>query len=132
MCASNAERRTPNAPLMHEIAVATALLTSIEALARANGLVRVSSIALAIGVKRLVEAESLRLAFEIAGDGTIAAGARIDISEIPLAARCRACGKEYAPQLRDFRCPACQRAEPDILAGDDLLITSITGDDGKE
>lgn len=117
---------------MHEVGIATALLVSVDGLARANGLVQVTAIDLAIGVKRLCEAESLRLAFEIAGDGTIAAGARITITEIPLAARCKACGVEYAPKLRDFRCPACQRAEPDILAGDDIVITSISGDDGKE
>lgn len=117
---------------MHEVGIATALLTSIDALARSNGLVKVTAIDLAIGVKRLCEAESLRLAFEIAGDGTIAEGAVITITEVPLAARCRACGTDYAPQIRDFRCPACQRAEPDILAGDDILITAVTGDDGKE
>jgi hydrogenase nickel incorporation protein HypA/HybF len=117
---------------VHEAGIAEAVIDQVRELAKANALVRVTAVALAIGVKRLVEPESLRLAFELASEGTVAAGARLEIAEVPLAARCRACGESYAPTPRDFRCPACQRAEPDILAGDDIVITSVSGDDGKD
>jgi hydrogenase nickel incorporation protein HypA/HybF len=114
---------------VHEAGIAEAVIEQVRELAQANALVRVTAVALAIGVKRLVEPESLRLAFELAGEGTVAAGARLELTEVPMSARCRACGESYAPTPRDFRCPACQRAEPDILDGDDIVITAVTGED---
>jgi hydrogenase nickel incorporation protein HypA/HybF len=88
-------------------------------------------VTVAVGARRLVVPEALELAFATLSEGGPAEGARLRIEEVPLAARCRACGTSYAPRIDDYRCPGCARAEPEITAGNDILLTSLTGDDGS-
>lgn len=113
---------------MHELSIASALLGQVEELATANELIRIGTVRITVGARRQVVEESLRMAFEAVSLGTRAEGATLEITEVPMQARCRACAHAYAPQLRDFRCPACGQAAADITAGNDILISSITGD----
>ena len=113
---------------MHEFSIASALLGQVEELATANGLVKVGVVRLAVGAQRQLVEESLRMAFEAVSLGTRAEAAVLEITEIPMQARCRACAHAYAPQLRDFRCPACGQAAAELTAGNDILITAIIGE----
>jgi len=113
---------------MHELSIAAALLAQVEDLAKANGLKRVQVVRVQVGARRQVVAESLAMAFEAVGLGTCAEGARLEQSEVAMQARCRGCGTDYAPSLRDFRCPACRQAAAEITAGNDITISSLTGD----
>jgi hydrogenase nickel incorporation protein HypA/HybF len=113
---------------MHELSIATALIGQVLDLAQANGLTTVSRVEVAVGTRRMVVHESLEMAFEAVSVGTIAEHARVVLTEEAMAATCRACGHAYAPTLRDFRCPSCRKADPELTAGSDIRITSITGD----
>ena len=103
-------------------------LLAFNELAKANGLKRVQTVRVEVGVRRQVVPESLAMAFEAVSLGTCAEGAALEQREVPMQARCRACGADYAPSLRDFRCPACHQAAAEITAGGDIAIASITGD----
>lgn len=113
---------------MHELSIAAALLVQVEELARANGLVRVGVVRVQVGARRQVVPESLAMAFEAVSLGTLAEGAVLEQTEVPMQARCRACAADYAPSLRDFRCPVCGQAAAEITAGNDITIASLTGD----
>ncbi len=113
---------------MHELSIASALLAQVEELAGANGLVKVGTVRVAVGARRQVVLESLAMAFEAVSIGSIAEDAKLELSEVPMQARCRACGADYAPSLRDFRCPSCRQAAAEITAGNDITIASLTGD----
>ena len=113
---------------MHELSIATGIQAQIEEMAAANGLIRVTSVSVAVGERRQVVGESLRMAFEAVTNGTLSEDATLILDEVRMQARCRACAHAYAPTLRDFRCPACGKAEAEITAGNDILITSLTGD----
>lgn len=117
---------------MHELALADALVDQLSDLAREHGLIRITDVAVTVGVRQQVVVESLAMALEAVAQGTIAEGARFTIAEEAMQARCRACQHAYAPSLRDFRCPACGTAQPDLTAGTGMRIASFTGDDGKE
>ncbi len=113
---------------MHELSIAAGLLAQVEDLAKANGLIRIGVVRIAVGVRRQVVPESLDMAFEAVSLGTSAEGAKLEQTEVPMQARCRGCGADYAPTLRDFRCPSCGQAAADITAGDDITIASLTGE----
>jgi len=63
---------------MHELAVATDV---IEACEEASGGARVRRVTLEIGRRSCVLADSVRFCFELAGAGTVAEGATLEIVE---------------------------------------------------
>ncbi|MBN1419090.1 MAG: hydrogenase maturation nickel metallochaperone HypA [Planctomycetes bacterium] len=114
---------------MHEFSLARAMLATVEETARAHGARRVETIRLRIGILRAVVPDALRFAFEALGEGTIAAGAAIEIEEVPAHAACRACGGRF--DLKEFaiECPGCGALALEIDGGDVLQIDSIEIDD---
>ena len=90
---------------MHEMSVAHGLLSILQAQAEVHGIARISRVRVRIGRLRGLDARQLRLAFEALAEGSLAAGAALDVEEIAAQARCRACGAVW--QAVDFRfdCP---------------------------
>ena len=84
----------------------------------------------AIGVLRQVVGESLEMAWQVVREGTPADGAELDIEEVPPSVRCRDCGRVFGPTLESFLCPGCGRADVDIVAGNDIILKSLTCDEG--
>ena len=119
---------------MHELSVASAILDT--ALRHAAGQ-RVSCVEIRVGALRQVVPDSLRFYFEVTSRGTLCEGARLEIEEVAAAMHCPHCGQEWdpapdaehepgaAPRLPQFRCPACEGAGAEVLAGEELLVESI-------
>jgi hydrogenase nickel incorporation protein HypA/HybF len=82
---------------------------------------------LELGTLQAVDAELLTEAFKAAALGTPAEGAELRLHPVPALADCLVCGESYAPSFGDYHCPACGRAEPRILRGQDLILTAVTG-----
>jgi len=110
---------------MHEMSIAEGIIQTVLRAAGDSGARSVSRVELAVGQMRLVVPEALEMAWRAVSDGTIAAGSELAITEAPVAARCRQCGREFAPTIDDYLCPGCGQADVDITAGDDILLTSI-------
>jgi hydrogenase nickel incorporation protein HypA/HybF len=89
---------------------------------------RVERVELAVGEMRLVVPEALEMAWQVVSEGTIAAGAELAVVEMPMEARCRRCGRRFAPRIDNYLCPGCGLADVDILAGDDIILKSIICD----
>ena len=68
---------------------------------------------------------SLRFCFEIAAKDTQLAGAELDIEEIPVRARCKACEAEWTIEGPAFNCEKCDSGQIEILSGRELNIESI-------
>jgi hydrogenase nickel incorporation protein HypA/HybF len=113
---------------MHEMTIAAGLLQEVLELARQHHARRIAQIELELGVMRLVVPESLQAAFEVVSEGTAAQGAALKLSETPLRAACNCCGQEYSARVDDFRCPACHLADVRIVAGNDIIIKSVSLD----
>lgn len=119
---------------MHELSIATQLLDSILAVAADNRAERVDEVEVLLGAMRLVVPEALEQAFEIVAEGTLAQGAQLKLTEVGLRGRCRGCGHEFEPGIGNFACPACGRADVDIVQGDDIILKSVvctTPDEGE-
>jgi hydrogenase nickel incorporation protein HypA/HybF len=113
---------------MHEMSIAEHLIRSVEESARANAACRVIRVELEIGEMRLVVHDALRLAFEAVAEGTVAEGAELEITEIPVRMRCRECGEEFRSEIGNFVCPACGAAAGDVIRGNDIILTSMVCD----
>jgi len=112
---------------MHETAVVEGLMRILTAKAREHGIVRIVSIRLRIGRLRGLDVRQVRGCFEIFAETTAAEGACLDIEEVEVEARCRACGQVYEVARFRFDCPACGGADADVLKGRELEIVSFDG-----
>ena len=110
---------------MHEMSIAVALLDQLEDLAREHGFARVDSVTVRAGELRGIVPEAMDVAFREAAVGGVAEGARLELEFVPAAAHCRACGHRFAPEVDFYRCDRCGQADVDLVAGMDILLTSI-------
>ncbi len=110
---------------MHELTLATALVERLLRIAAEHRATGVVSVEVRCGVLQQVEPEALRLAFDALVRETVAQGAALRIVSEPPAARCRACGRAFAPRLDDYVCPDCGRADAEVLAGRDVVLQSV-------
>ncbi len=119
---------------MHEISICESLLkTALAELGRQAPGARLLKVRVAVGALRQVVPESLHFAYEALSAGTRAAGSKLEILPIPVAARCRRCGWEGAIEGRLFYCGACRAAEIEIVRGKELYLESLEiDDDGAE
>ncbi|HEX4062380.1 MAG TPA: hydrogenase maturation nickel metallochaperone HypA [Streptosporangiaceae bacterium] len=106
---------------MHELAIVEGVVDTVtERLPDAT----VSCVRLEIGALSGVVADALRFSFELATEGTNLQGATLEITEIAARCRCRACGREFAPDGQILLC-GCGSADAEILAGQELKIAAV-------
>lgn len=85
---------------------------------------RIHSVRLQVGALCGVVPDSMQFCFELAAEGTVANGARLDLDVQPGTARCRSCGDEFVLPDLILLCP-CGSADVEVLAGRDLRILSM-------
>ena len=120
---------------MHELSIASAIVDT--ALRHANDR-RVTRVDVQVGALRQVVPDSLAFYFEIVARDTACEGARLELELVGAWLRCPTCGHEWdpaptpvaghealAPVLPAFRCPACERAETEVVRGGELEVESI-------
>ena len=117
---------------MHEMSIAVQLVAQIEESVRDNDVERVTQVTLDVGLMQLVVPEALRVAFESATEGTIAEGAKLVINEVAVEAFCRSCGHEYVPDIANYTCPSCLKADAEIVTGKDIILASIECETDEE
>jgi len=112
---------------MHEMSIAVELMAQLEALAAANGLTTIEEVSISAGALRAIVPEALAMAFEAVAAGTCAAGARLAVETVAPRGRCRACGQEFGLDVDNFACPHCNLADVEIIAGNEIILASMTG-----
>jgi hydrogenase nickel incorporation protein HypA/HybF len=85
---------------------------------------RVHSVKVEVGALCAVVPDSMQFCFELATEGTVADGARLDLNVQPGEARCRTCGKKFELPDLILLCP-CGSADVEVVAGRDLRILSM-------
>ena len=118
---------------MHEVSLATQLLSIIKDVAQTNSVTRVVSAALQIGEFSCVNAETLAFAFEVVSRGTVAEGCVLQVEAVPLTVRCPLCGYEGAhlpsTSQEPHGCPACSCSSVTVVGGREMNLVSIEVDD---
>ena len=106
---------------MHEVGI-TEEIVAIAA-ARA-GSQRVRRVVVEIGQLTAVFPDAVRFCFDACAEGTLVAGAELDIIEVPGRGRCRACCTEQL-LARPFGICSCGKTEFDWLSGEELRVQSV-------
>ena len=115
---------------MHELSIATAILDEVVDVAEREHAVRVRSVRLKVGELSSVVNDALRFAWDIAVEGTIAGGSRLDIERVPVRVFCERCAQEREPlSTSHLVCAACGEPAPKIIKGLELLVLGMEVDD---
>jgi len=110
---------------VHELALARALIEQLAEEAERHAFTRVVRVKLAIGALGHVEPEALAFAFEVAAQGSLAAGAALEIARVEGAAHCLGCDAIVAIGSRADLCPMCGGARLVVTGGEDMRIREL-------
>lgn len=111
---------------VHEITVALGLLDGVESTAREQGIEHVEVVHVRVGALSGIVCDALRFSWDVATAGTIAAGSRLSIEEVPLIVFCERCEGERAPQPGyGLLCPDCGTPSPQILRGREMQLVAM-------
>ncbi len=106
---------------MHELGITQEI---VEIAARRAGAARVRRVVVEIGRLTAVLPDAVRFCFDACADGTMVAGAALEIIEVPGRGRCRSCGIENVLD-RPFGICSCGHTDFEWLAGDELRVRSV-------
>ncbi|MBN1642983.1 MAG: hydrogenase maturation nickel metallochaperone HypA [Anaerolineae bacterium] len=110
---------------MHELAITEEILRIAVEHAGSAGAEHITDINLVIGDLSSVVDDSVQFYFDFVSPGTRAEGAMLHFRRVAATLRCYKCGREFTPQGRDWRCPACQALGGEVIAGREFYLESI-------
>ncbi len=110
---------------MHEFALMTSVMQTVESVAREHKARRVTAITLTVG--DMVEAveESLRFAFEALSADTVAQGAHLIVNTVTPESTCAECQAVFEHDRLHVRCPECGSRFTALNKGKELAISAI-------
>jgi len=107
---------------MHELSITRSVVAIVSE--RATGQ-RVTRVRLQIGRLSAIMPEAIRFCFSICTQDTPAAGAALEIDEIPGRGSCSDCSTEVALTELLGRCPNCGHASLRVIAGQEINIKEM-------
>ena len=110
---------------MHELSLCHSLIQQASQVAADHGASRIRRISLRIGRLSGVEAELMQQAFPIAGRGTAAEGALLEMTLCAVCVHCPACDREAEVPPNNLNCPHCGHWQTRLIGGDELLLASV-------
>ena len=111
---------------MHEMGIATEIVRIVtESIPPDMIGSKVARVNLKVGKLSAVVPQSLRFCFEIVAKETPVEGARLEIQEVAVIARCKRCDYNWEIGEPVFSCPKCQSGSIEMLSGRELDIDSI-------
>ena len=110
---------------MHEMSIAEGVIQLLEEQAAAQQFSRVRAVWLEIGPLAAVEVQALRFCFEAVTRDSLAAGARLEIIELPGIAWCLGCSRSVEVRQRYDACPHCGSHHLQITQGDELRVKEL-------
>jgi hydrogenase nickel incorporation protein HypA/HybF len=115
---------------MHEMGIVQSMMDILEQQAQVHGAKRIVKVSLEFGALTAVLPDSIRFAFEVLSRETVAEGATLLVTMIPIRAKCYDCGHEQVMELYQPHCPACESGALQIIEGrDEMRIASIEIED---
>ena len=110
---------------MHELGIAQEMLKVALEYAAKNNAARITQFNVALSAAADESVESLNFHFEHVTRGTIAEGARIEITHVPFTVNCLDCGNDFEWTSDTIVCPKCSSARIKALPQDEFKLTSI-------
>ena len=110
---------------MHELSIAQSIVELACEQADQAEAERVLRIGVEIGLLSGVERDALEFCFPVAGRGTKAEGAQLDVSIQPAKARCPKCGSFFELDDLVLLCPQCGAYPVQLMAGGNLKVKYV-------
>lgn len=110
---------------MHEISIIQSMLDIAFSQAQIQGVNRIHQLNLRVGEIAGVVPEALEFAFASCTEGTIAAGAKLEIEWVKAVCYCPECHAEFTPLDWVYVCPRCDRISHEIRQGRELQLISL-------
>jgi hydrogenase nickel incorporation protein HypA/HybF len=110
---------------VHELSLAEGIRELIEEAAQREGFSRVSGVWLEIGRLSAVETEAMRFCFDAAMHGSVAAGARLEIVEVPGRGHCPACDRDTALAAVYDPCEHCGALPVVVTGGTEMRVKEL-------
>lgn len=110
---------------MHEFSIMQSALTQALEESRRAGAIRVHEIRLRVGILSGAVPDALQFAFEALAPGTLAAGARLKIEDVPARFWCADCQREFVAANLRASCPDCGALSAELRAGRELELASL-------
>ena len=101
------------------------VLQILEQQAKAHHYRKVNTVWLEIGALSGVEIDAFRFSFDVVMQGSLAAGARLEILEAPGQAWCLPCGCNVPVQQLYDLCPFCGSRQLQVNGGDQMRIKEL-------
>lgn len=112
---------------MHEMSIMAQVFAIIETTKAQQQLEKINQVKLKIGQLTCIEESSLRFAFSAFAASNQMEEAELKIDWIPARAECVECGLEFKVERRNKLCPNCNSFCQQLLAGEELYLSTIEG-----
>jgi hydrogenase nickel incorporation protein HypA/HybF len=110
---------------MHELAVTQSILRIALDNAKKVDARQITSINLIIGQMASIVDDSIQFYWDIISEGTIALGAKLNITRLPIEMRCFDCGYVFLPGSDTFECSSCKSIRVQVVQGEEMQVESI-------
>lgn len=113
---------------MHELSVTKDILNIVLKYADMNDVNGVKKITLEIGELSDMVEEWLQRYFDMVSKGTVAEGAVLAVSRVPVGIRCESCTAEFPVDLRSeemLKCPECGSDNLWVISGAEYTVKSM-------
>lgn len=114
---------------MHEMGITQGILAASFEAAEKVAARSITVIRVSIGELTEIQEFALQFAFESLTPGTMAEGARLEVTNLGARSRCNDCGAEYDHDRFQMICPECGSFDVLLLQGRELTIDSIDTED---
>jgi hydrogenase nickel incorporation protein HypA/HybF len=112
---------------MHELSVALRIVEALDQeLAAEPDALMVSTVAIQVGALTGVVPEALQFSWDLATDGSVLRGSKLDVQMVDAAGYCPECqAEQILTNLQSMRCPLCRTPIGQITGGNELEILTV-------
>lgn len=110
---------------MHEMSLCESILDILKEQAVRDHFSQVKRVRVDIGPLSCVDPQALQFGFDVVMKGSLAEGAKLEISTPPAEAMCLTCFKTIPIKERFDSCPECGSEALQVTSGEDLKLREL-------
>ena len=110
---------------MDEREIVNSVLAVVDQAAYRSAAGRILGLHLAIGGRRVFDPTRLQTAFSEAARGTVAEGAQLFVTVLPVRHHCQNCGGNFEGGSGEMPCPECNHPRTEIIGGEELRLLDM-------